>query len=312
VHATAKRFSAAGFYRSSGNGPARRSGDRPLSSVCVRRLLLTVLFALALAAPIASAAHGPALFSVYPVAHPRGLMVTSGGWAYCLQVQRLARASGYTLLCGRYAKDGYTGYGLRAKRHLDWGDPAYLASLAAKAAALHRTTGGKLVLIGVSYSGYGVAVLAAHHPELRPERLIVIDSYFDLVARRAALQPDAQTAKEIDVETGGTVAALRARSAGVAGLAKLVRDGTELIDVWSVAPEETSEFRGATCDRNANAGVLEAVAAALDRPVVGWVTQSRHGHDLWDSGRRIIAGDPPGHATTFAPGKPIPPGSNCA
>ena len=59
-------------------------------------------------------------------------MATTGGWAYCEQVRALARNTGYTLLCGRFVKDGYLGYGLRSQRHLDWGDPRYLASLAAK------------------------------------------------------------------------------------------------------------------------------------------------------------------------------------
>ena len=107
-------------------------------------------------------------------------MVTTGGWPYCLQVQALARRSGYTLLCGKYYKDGYTGYGLRSQRHLDWGDPAYLASLATKIESEHERVGGELVLIGVSYSGFGIATLASHHPELHPNRLIVIDSFLDL------------------------------------------------------------------------------------------------------------------------------------
>ena len=114
-------------------------------------------------------------------------MVTSGGWAYCEQVRALARRTGYTLLCGRYANDGYTGPGLRAERHLDWGNPAYLDSLARKVRAAHRRVGGELVLIGVSYSGFGVATLASHHPELQPDRLIAIDTYLELVPRRAAL-----------------------------------------------------------------------------------------------------------------------------
>ena len=125
---------------------------------------------------------------------PKGLMVTSGGWAYCEQVRALARRTGYTLLCGRYANDGYTGPGLRAERHLDWGNPAYLDSLAQKVRAAHRRVGGELVLIGVSYSGFGVATLASHHPELQPDRLIAIDTYLELVPRRAALPASHQTA----------------------------------------------------------------------------------------------------------------------
>ena len=69
------------------------------------------------------------------------------------------------------------------------------------------------MLIGVSYSGFGVATLATHHPELRPDRLIVIDSYFDLAARRRLLPDGHETAGEIDAEAGTTPAGLRRRSA---------------------------------------------------------------------------------------------------
>jgi hypothetical protein len=55
----------------------------------------------------------PATFTVYQGRPPRGLMVTTGGWAYCEQVRALARRTGYALLCSRYLKDGYLGYGLR-------------------------------------------------------------------------------------------------------------------------------------------------------------------------------------------------------
>ena len=95
-------------------------------------------------------------------------------------------APGYTLVCGRYYRDGYTGYGLRSQRRLDWGDPAYLASLARGSQSVHGPRWRRAALVGVSYSGFGVATLASHHPELRPDRLIVIDSYLDLPARRAA------------------------------------------------------------------------------------------------------------------------------
>jgi pimeloyl-ACP methyl ester carboxylesterase len=253
-----------------------------------------------------------AIVTVYPVQDPHGLMVTSGGWAYCLQVQALAKNSGYSLACGTYPQDGYTGYGKRDDRHLDWGDPAYLAALAAKVQALHAKVGGELVLIGVSYSGFDVATLASHHPELRPNRLIVIDSFLDLVERRAALRPNELTAREIDAETGDSDTELRSRSVSVDGLARLARGGTSVVDVWSVSADEQREFRGATCNRDANAGELAALATALGRPVVGWVTQSRHGHDLWDFGRQLVAGDPPGRAVTFSPHEPPPPGSFCA
>lgn len=239
-------------------------------------------------------------------------MVTTGGWAYCEQVRALARRTGYTLLCGRYVLDGYLGYGLRSRRHLDWGNPGYLASLAAKIQAAHRRIGGELVLIGVSYSGFGVATLASHHPELHPDRLIVIDSYLDLVARRAALPPTHETAREIDQETGGSPAELEARNVSVDGLARLVQTGTRLTVIWSVSPDERREFNGATCSADADAGTLLQLANALGRPVVGWVTRNRHGHDLWDHGPEIVAGGVPGRAVAFLPGGRIPAGAVCS
>jgi pimeloyl-ACP methyl ester carboxylesterase len=275
------------------------------------RVVVIVLVAwLALVAGT-GAATDPAIVSVYPAAKPHGLMATSGGWAYCQQVMALARRDGYTLLCGRYALDGYTGYGLRSQRHLDWGNPAYLASLAGAIAREHAKTGGPLLLVGVSYSGFGVATLASHHPELRPSRLIVIDSYLDLVARRAALPATQITAREIDAETGGEPAALQARTVSVAGLAALVRSGTRLSIIWSVSPDEQKEFNGATCGPNADAGVLQQLADRLDSPVDAWVTQSRHGHDLWDLGGRIVAGAMPGREVAFQPGGEIPAAAVC-
>jgi pimeloyl-ACP methyl ester carboxylesterase len=258
-----------------------------------------------------SDAPDPAVVSIYPVARPRGLMVTSGGWAYCQQVRALARATGYTLLCGRYVEDGYVGPGLRSRRHEDWGNPAYLDSLAAKVRAASRRVGGRLVLIGVSYSGFGVATLASHHPELRPSELIVVDSYLDLVARRAAIPGAHETGREIDDETGGSPAELAARSVSATGLARLLSQGTRLTVIWSVSAAERREFNGATCDRGANAEVLQNAATVLGRPVPGWVTHSRHGHDLWDFGRAIVAGHPPGRMILFRPGGHIPAGAVC-
>jgi pimeloyl-ACP methyl ester carboxylesterase len=280
----------------------------------MRRLILTALAAGAL---VTSAAAGvdargtdAAVVSVYPVSQPRGVMATSGGWAYCLQLRALAKRFGYTLVCGRYYRDGYTGPGLRSKRLLDWGNPEYLRGLADAIARVHASVGGELVLAGVSYSGFGVAALASHHPELRPDRLIVIDSYLDLPARRAAAGPGG-TGSEIDAATGGSAATLRSQSVSVPGLAELLRGGAELTIVWSISEDEEREFNGATCNRGASAGVLAEVADALGRPVVAWVTRSRHGHDLWDSGRRIVAGKPPGRRVTFEPGAGVPPGSTC-
>ncbi len=254
---------------------------------------------------------GAAIVTVYEQSQSHGVMVTSGGWAYCKQVRALARNAKLTLLCGRYQKDGYVGLGLRPRRHLDWGENAYLSALANEARALHDRVGGELSLVGVSYSGFGVAALASQHPELRPDRLIVIDSYLDLGARRAAAGTGA-IGREIDVETGGTDAALAARNVRIDGLARLVESGTRLQVIWSIAPDEAREFKGATCNRRANAAVLQQLSDALGRPVAGWVTENRHGHDLWDHGRRIMRGDVPGRKVLFRPGGAVPAAAVCS
>ena len=195
-------------------------------------------------------------------------MVTTGGWAYCLQLQALARREHYTLACGRYWKDGYVGYGLRAKRHLDWGDPAYLATSHARSPALHRTVGGQLdpdrrLLLG----------LRRRHPRLPPPRAQTDAADRDRLLPRSrrpphALPPTHPTAREIDAETGGS-AARRSGYARVTvqGLAQLVRAGTSLTVIWSISTSERVEFGGATCDRTANAATLAALAPTLDRPV---------------------------------------------
>jgi hypothetical protein len=254
---------------------------------------------------------GPLVATVHPAADPVGLMVTTGGWAYCEQMRPVARRTRYTLLCGRYARDGYVRLGTRPLRHLDWGNRAYLARLAQLAASQHRRTGGKLVLIGVSYSGFGVASLAAHHPELRPDRLIVIDSYFDLLARRSLLPDRHETAVEIDGEAGTDPTALSARSPGAAALARLVRAGTDLTVIWTISADERRRFNGATCGRDASAATLARVATQLRRPVDAWVTRSGHGRNLWRFGARIVRGWKPGTKITFTPGRGIPRGAVC-
>jgi len=277
--------------------------------------LVAASAALVLATPVgahvAATTAPAAIVTMYPVEHPTGLMVTSGGWGYCQQVRALARNSRLELLCGRYWKDEYVGHGLRARRHVDWGESRYLAELSEAVRAQHRRIGGKLVFIGVSYSGFGVATLVSHHPELRPDRVIVIDSYFDLVARRRHASDTGIIAREIDTETGGSQAELRRRSARIPGLVQLVRAGTTLTVVWSVSEEERRVLNAATCARDANAETLQRVADTARRRVEGWVTHSRHGHDLWDHGRRIVAGRPPGRRVVFTPGGTIPEWSVC-
>src|SRR5438477_8921449 len=116
--------------------PTRRFSAAGTAVLVVVLLLMTA--ASKAAGHSRSDSAGPALISVYSVAHPRGLIATTGGWAYCEQLRVLARRTHYTLLCGRYAKDGYLGYGLRRRRHLDWGDPSYLTSLAGKIEVEHE------------------------------------------------------------------------------------------------------------------------------------------------------------------------------
>jgi pimeloyl-ACP methyl ester carboxylesterase len=275
----------------------------------LRRALALLLLALAVGGIASAGADRPVVTTVYPVTHPKGLMVTSAGWPYCVQLRPLARNAGYSLLCGRFWKDGYTGYGLRRQRHLDWGNPAYLAAYAKAIHAVHARVGGELVLIGVSASGFAVATLAAHHPEIRPDRLIVIDSYLDLLARRRAAVN--QTAKEIDEETGGSEAELKARSVHASGLATLARQGTELAFLWSVSAGERTEFNGATCNRDAYAVTLARLAQTLHRPVKAWVTRMTHAHDLWNHGQAIVAARYPGRMVVFRPDGGIPPGSTC-
>ena len=253
---------------------------------------------------------GAAVVTVFDAPHPGGVMVTSGGWAYCQQVRELARKEDFTLLCGRYPKDRYLGLGQRSERHLDWGEPAYLSALAREARTLHERVGGELVLLGVSYSGFGVATLASHHPELRPSRLIVIDSYLDLAARRVAASAGG-TGREIDLETGGSAAEIAARNVRPRSLARLVEQGTRLQVIWSIAADEAREFKGATCNAGANATMLQAVADALGRPVPAWVTENRHGHDLWDHGRKILRGELPGRRVVFRPGGEPPANAVC-
>ena len=197
--------------RGSGRIGGSRRARRRWAALAALALALTLVGAASrpVGAPEPERTYGSGAAILTVVERPRakGVMVTTGGWAYCQQLRALARRSRLTLLCGRFAKDGYVGPGLRARRHLDWGNAAYLSALAREARALHRRVGGELLLVGVSYSGFGVAALASHYPELRPDRLIVIDAYLDLAARRAAAGTGA-TGREIDAETGGSSGAL--------------------------------------------------------------------------------------------------------
>ena len=265
-----------------------------------------------------------------PDAHakPQVVLMTVGGSMYCVQLEALARNVGASLVCTDYGANRYLARGERAGRQMDWGDPAYLAEVARVPARL-RAQGvkiAKLVLVGVSYSGFGNAELVATHPELHPSALIVVDSYLDLPARYAALPAGHETKLELERAMGGTLDerpqeyARRSPSNNLAGLAEAIRGGMRFVDVWSTSAAEEREFRGATCGRLANAVWLGKLATLVGRPVTGYVTQMPHAHALWDRGQGLLqlAGIRPAtkplhaRAVTFAPGASVPPaGSFC-
>ena len=258
---------------------------------------------------------------------PHVVLMTLGGPIYCIQLANLARALDASRLCADYGRNGYEGAGGRGARKEDWGDPTYLAAVAQLPARLRRSgvKVSKLVLVGVSYSGFANAELVATHPELGPDALIVIDSYLDLPARYSALPPQHETRKEIESVIGGTLAQLpeayatRSPSHHLAGLAEAIRHGMRFIHIWSVIPEEKKEFKGATCSQAANAEWLTELAGLLGRPVTGYVTQMRHAHALWDRGREALALAGIGSGTRvfaarpvlFSSGAPVPPDSYC-
>jgi pimeloyl-ACP methyl ester carboxylesterase len=258
---------------------------------------------------------------------PHPLLLTLGGPIYCGQLQGLAARLNASLACADYPLNGYSGPGGRAKRKNDWGDPAYLAAVARYPAELRRqgVKISKLVLVGVSYSGYANAELVATHPELRPAALIVVDSYLDLPARFRALPGYHETRKEMISVIGGTPdqvpGAYEARSPShhLDGLARAVKGGMKLVVVWSVSPAERHEFVGATCSRLANSQWLTDLAGVLGRPVTGYVTQLPHAHALWSFGPSLLAlanlapapRPLPARALVFRPGAPVPAGSDC-
>jgi pimeloyl-ACP methyl ester carboxylesterase len=222
--------------------------------------------------------------------------LTLGGPIYCTQLRTLAANVDASLACADYGPNRYDAQGQRAGRREDWGDPAYLAEVARVPAQL-RQSGvklSKLVVVGVSYSGYADAELVAMHPELRPAALVIVDSYLDLPARYEALPASHPTRKEMELVLGGTLAARRpvyeARSPShhLDGLARAIRGGMSFVDVWSVSAREQREFRGATCSLFANAQWLANLADVLGAPVTGYVTHMPHAHALWDRGMGLL------------------------
>ena len=253
--------------------------------------------------------------------------MTLGGPVYCGQLRTLARNVDASLVCADYGPNRYGGPGGRAGRHEDWGDPRYLAAVALLPAKL-RAQGvqiSKLVLVGVSYSGYANVELVAVHPEIGAAALIVVDSYLDLTARFNALPRTHETRTEIETALGGTPVdrpaeyAARSPSHHLSGLAIAIRNGMQLVDVWSTSAAERREFAGATCSRLASAQWLANLATRLGHPVTGYVTQLQHAHALWDRGQGLLAlahirpaaKELHARIATFAPGSPPPAWTYC-
>jgi len=258
---------------------------------------------------------------------PHPLLLTVGGPIYCMQLRHLAHYLGASLLCTDYGPDKYEKPGQRDGRLEDWGSPAYDAAVARLPARIEArgVKVSKLIVVGVSYSAFANAELVASQPRLHPAALIMIDSYLDLAARFAALPPNHRTQAEIVRAVGGTpdqvpgAYAARSPSHHLAGLAAHIRAGMRFIDIWSLAPSEVREFRGATCSEDASARWLSQLATVAGHPVAGYVTQMQHAHALWEHGRSVLRLAGIGHAqpplaarrVLFQPGAAPPASSYC-
>lgn len=258
---------------------------------------------------------------------PHLLLLTVGGPIYCMQLRTLARRLDASLLCADYGPNRYERPGQRTGRLEDWGDPAYDAAVARLPSRVEAqgVKVSKLVVVGVSYSGFANAELVASQPRLHPAALVMIDSYLDLAARFAALPLNHPTRAEIEKSLGGTPAqvpaayARRSPSHHLATLAADIRAGMRFVDVWSVGSAEVREFRGATCSRDANARWLAELAAIRGHSVTGYVTKLRHAYALWDHGRGVLqlagihaSGPPlPARPVEFRPNAVVPQGSYC-
>ena len=258
---------------------------------------------------------------------PHPLLLTVGGPIYCMQLRRLARYLDASLLCTDYGPNRYERPGERNGRLEDWGNPAYDAAVAQLPARIEArgVKVSKLIVVGVSYSGFANVELVASQPQLHPAALIMIDSYLDLAARFDALPPNHETRAEIIRAVGGTPAqvpaayAQRSPSHHLATLAADIRSGMRFVDVWSVASSEVREFRGATCSEEANADWLGQLATVSGRPVAGYVTRLPHAYALWFHGRSVLRiagiGRPAprlrARRVLFRPGTPAPAGSFC-
>jgi hypothetical protein len=258
---------------------------------------------------------------------PHPLLLTVGGPIYCMQLRHLAHYLGASLLCTDYGPDKYEKPGQRNGRLEDWGSPAYDAAVARLPAKIEArgVKVSKLIVVGVSYSAFANAELVASQPRLHPAALIMIDSYLDLAARFDALPLNHPTRAEIVQAVGGTpdqvpsAYAQRSPSHHLATLAAEMRAGMRFIDVWSLAPSEVQEFRGATCSEDASARWLAQLATVAGHPVAGYVTQLQHAHALWNHGRSVLRlagighGSPPllARRVLFQPGAAPPASSYC-
>ena len=258
---------------------------------------------------------------------PHPLLLTVGGPIYCMQLRHLARYLHASLLCTDYGPNRYERPGERNGRLEDWGDPAYDAAVARLPARIEArgVKVSKLIVVGVSYSGFANVELVASQPRLHPAALVMIDSYLDLAARFAALPLNHPTRAEIVRAVGGTPAqvpaayAQRSPSHHLGTLAADIRSGMRFVDVWSLAPSEVHEFRGATCSEDASARWLSQLATIAGHSVAGYVTELPHAHALWNHGRSVIrlagigrAAPPlPARKVLFQPGAPPPADSYC-
>ena len=178
----------------------------------------------------------------------------------------------------------------------------------------------KLIVVGVSYSGFANAELVASQPRLHPAALIMIDSYLDLAARFDALPLTTRRGPRSCRPSAGrrirSRAPTRQRSPShhLATLAADMRAGMRFIDIWSLAPSEVQEFRGATCSEDASARWLGQLATVAGHPVAGYVTQLQHAHALWNHGRSVLRLAGIGHGSTAAAGAPraVPAGRGAA
>jgi hypothetical protein len=258
---------------------------------------------------------------------PHPLLLTVGGPIYCMQLHHLAHYLNASLLCTDYGPNRYERPGQRDGRLEDWGDPAYDAAVARLPARIEArgVRVSKLIVVGVSYSGFANAELVATQPRLHPAALVMIDSYLDLAARFAALPLNHPTRAEIIRAVGGTpeqvpaAYAQRSPSHHLGALATKIRRGMRFVDVWSVAPSEAHEFHGATCSEDANARWLGQLATIAGHPVAGYVSKLQHARALWSHGRSVlrlagigrVAPQMPARRVRFRPGVPAPADSYC-